>query len=121
MLKLRSLSLVVAFAAGVAFAAPAVADDVFAVTGSEPGSTTDSYTGKATVAQTGDTWTITWNIKGDQAVKGTAVIMDGYLAATGLYEGKPFVFLLKKDGAKYTGVWTVAGQTKFGRETWIPQ
>ena len=60
-------------------------------------------------------------IKGDAVVKGAAVVLDGYLAATGTYEGKPFVFLLKKGGAKYLGVWTVAGQTKFGRATWIPR
>ncbi len=69
-----------------------------------------------TVTKSGNTRKLEWTLKGESAIKGTGVILDRCsLAATGTYEGKPFVFLLKADGAKYVGIWTV------GRETWIPQ
>ena len=120
MYKLSLLALTAA--AAFAVATPALAQETFAVSGSEIGSAKDDYTGKVTVTKSGDTWTLVWTLKGETAIKGTGVILDGCcLAATGLYEGKPYVFLLKADGAKYIGVWTIDGQTKVGRETWIPQ
>lgn len=114
--------LALAAAATVALSAPALAQDVFAVTGADIGHTTDNYTGKVTVTKSGDTWNVVWQIAGDKTTRGTGVVLEGCcLAVTGVYEGKPFVFLLKADGAKYVGVWTVAGETRMGRETWIPQ
>lgn len=109
-------------AAALALASPALAQESFAVSGSDIGSGKDDYTGKVSVSKTGSTWAVEWKIKGETAIKGTGVILDGCcLAVTGTYEGKPYVFLLKADGAKYVGVWTVDGEERVGRETWIPQ
>jgi hypothetical protein len=109
-------------AAALALATPALAQESFAVSGSDIGSAKDDYTGKVAVSKSGSTWAVEWTIKGEKAIKGTGVILDGCcLAVTGTYEGKPYVFLLKADGAKYVGIWTVDGETKVGRETWIPQ
>jgi hypothetical protein len=112
----------IAAAAALAVATPSLAQETFAVSGSDIGSSNDDYTGKATVVKTGATWKVEWMIKGESAIKGTGVILEGCcLAVTGTYEGKPYVFLLRADGAKYVGVWTVDGETRLGRETWIPQ
>jgi len=52
-------------------------------------------------------------------VRGTGLVMDGnYLAAAGLLEGLPFVFIMRKDGNKFVGEWTVQGQTRIGKEVW---
>ena len=119
---MRKITVAIAMAAALAFAAPALAEESFAVSGSELGSGKDDYTGKVTVTKTGDTWRVVWAIKGDAATTGTGVILGGCcLAVTGIYEGKPFVFLLKADGAKYVGVWTINGETRIGKEIWIPQ
>jgi hypothetical protein len=106
----------------LALASPALAQESFAVSGSDIGSGKDDYTGKVSVAKTGATWSVQWDIKGEKSIKGTGVILEGCcLAVTGTYEGKPYVFLLKADGAKYVGVWTVDGEQRVGKETWIPQ
>jgi hypothetical protein len=106
----------------LAFASPALAQESFAISGSDIGSGKDDYTGKVSVVKTGATWAVQWEIKGEKAIKGTGVILEGCcLAVTGTYEGKPYVFLLKADGAKYVGVWTVDGEQRVGKETWIPQ
>ena len=106
----------------LALASPAMAQESFAISGSDIGSGKDDYTGKVSVVKTGATWAVQWEIKGEKAIKGTGVILEGCgLAVTGTYEGKPYVFLLKADGAKYVGVWTVDGEQRVGKETWIPQ
>ena len=111
-----------AAASAFAVATPSLAQESFAVAGSDIGSTADDYTGKAIVSKSGATWKVVWQIKGEKSIKGTGVILEGCcLAVTGTYEGKPYVFLLKADGAKYVGIWTLDGEQRVGKETWIPQ
>ena len=102
---------------------PAIAQqaEIFNVSGSNPGSSSTDYTGQVSVAQTGNTWRMQWRVQG-ATVEGTGIIIDGaYLAVTGLLEGRPFVLILKKDGNRFVGEWTVHGQTQVGREAWTPQ
>ena len=95
--------------------------EVFNVAGSNPGSTNVDYRGEVGVAKSGGTWQIEWRV-GGTPVRGTGIIMDGnYLAAAGLLEGRPFVFIMRKDGTRYVGEWTVQGQTQVGREVWTPK
>ena len=119
---IKKITFALTAAAALALASPSLAQDMFAVSGSDLGSGKDDYTGKVAVTKSGNTWKLEWTIKGETSIKGTGVILDGCcLAATGVYEGKPYVFLLKADGAKFVGIWTIDGETKVGRETWIPQ
>jgi hypothetical protein len=107
----------------LAFAGSASAQqvEVFNVVGSNPGSTNADYRGKVGITQTGDTWQIEWRV-GNTPVRGTGLIMDkNYMAATGVLQGVPFVFIMRKDGNRFIGEWTVQGQTKIGREIWTPE
>ena len=120
MLNLRTLAL--AASTTMALAAPALAQETFAISGSDIGSAKDDYTGKVVTTKNGQVWTVVWTLKDGDVIQGTGIALPGCCwAASGLYKGKPFVFLLKADGAKYVGVWTIAGETQVGRETWIPQ
>jgi hypothetical protein len=113
-----TVSLAVAFGAA---ATAARAQEKFAVEGTNPGSTKVDYKGEVSVQKTGETWQFEWQV-GGAPIKGTGIIMDGtHVAVAGLFEGKPFVFILKKDGAKYVGTWTLAGGDKIGREVWTPK
>ena len=95
--------------------------EVFNVVGSNPGSTNPDYRGKVGITKTGDTWQIEWRV-GNTPVRGTGLIMDAkYMAATGVLQGVPFVFIMRKDGNRFIGEWTVQGQTKIGREIWTPE
>lgn len=95
--------------------------EAFTVTGSNPGSTATDYTGEVSVAQTGNTWRMQWRVQG-ATIEGTGLILDGaYLAVTGLLEDRPFVLIMKRDGERFVGEWTVHGQTQVGRETWTPK
>ena len=107
-----------AFAAVLFVAAPAAAQERFTVAGSNPGSDKVDYTGEVSVARTGATWQFEWRVGGDP-IKGTGIIMDGtHMAATGMFDGKPFVFILKKDGNRFLGLWTTQGANQVGREVW---
>ena len=61
-----------AAAAALAVATPSLAQEAFAVSGSDIGSGKDDYTGKVTVAKSGDTWKVQWDIKGEKASSSTA-------------------------------------------------
>jgi hypothetical protein len=109
-----------AFVGVLAAALPAAAQqvDVFSVAGSNPGSSQTDYTGEVSVAQTGNTWRMQWRVQG-ATIEGTGIIVDNaYLAVTGLIEGRPFVLIMKRDGNRFVGQWTVHGQTQVGREVW---
>ncbi len=113
-----------AILAAALMAAPlgsAGAQERFAVEGTNPDSTKVDYTGEVEVRKTGETWNVVWKVGGDP-IEGTGIIMDGtHAAVAGLFEGRPFVFILRKDGAKFVGMWTTAGGTKVGREVWTPK
>lgn len=95
--------------------------EVFNVVGSNPGSSNADYRGEVGVLKTGNTWQIEWRV-GGSAVRGTGLIMDGnYLAAAGLLDGRPFVFIMRRDANRYVGEWTVQGQTQVGKEIWTPK
>ena len=92
--------------------------EIFDVVGSNPGSDNVDYRGQVGVMKSGATWQIEWRVSGS-VVRGTGLVMDGnYLAAAGLLEGLPFVFIMRKDGNKFVGEWTVQGQTRIGKEVW---
>jgi hypothetical protein len=60
---------------------------------------------------------------GGDPIRGTGIIMDGtHVAISGLFDGKPFVFILKKgaDG-KFVGNWATAAGEAIGREVWTPK
>jgi len=121
MFRRAFLSVALVLGALVAGLPAAAQVEIFTVTGSNPGSSSTDYTGQVSVAQTGNTWRMQWQVSG-ATVEGTGLIMDGtHLAATGLLEGRPFVLIMRKDGTRFVGEWTVHGQTQIGRETWTPQ
>jgi len=116
---IRSLAMIATLFISAAASAQQV--EVFNVVGSNPGSSSQDYSGQVGVVKSGDTWQIEWRVGGSM-VRGTGLIMDGnYLAAAGLLEGAPFVFIMRKDGNRYVGQWTVQGQTKVGKEIWTPK
>lgn len=118
----RLAALAVSFAVAFGAAAGAAhAQEKFAVEGTNPGSTKVDYTGEVSVTKSGQTWQFEWQV-GGAPIKGTGIIMDGtHVAIAGLFDGKPFVFILKKEGAKFVGSWSTAGSDKTGREVWTPK
>lgn len=109
-------------AGALAVAAPAAAQvEVFEVQGSNLGSHSVDYTGQVGVQKTGDTWQIEWRV-GGPPIRATGIIMGGrHLAASGMFEGKPSVFMMRTDGARFVGEWAAYGATRVGREVWTPQ
>jgi hypothetical protein len=121
MQALRYAVLAATAAVAAAVATPAFAQEMFTVVGSNPGSDKVDYKGEVAVTKTGATWQIEWRV-GGPPVKGTGVIMDGtHMAASGIYDGKAFVFIMKKDGARFVGIWTTQGSNEFGKEVWAPK
>lgn len=122
MTSLLSLPAAVIFLVAAAAAMPARAQETFAVEGSNPGSTKVDYTGEVAVRKSGQTWQFEWRVGGDP-IRGTGIIMDGtHVAISGMFDGKPFVFILKKgaDG-KFVGNWATADGQAIGREVWTPK
>lgn len=114
-------SFVVAVLMLAAGAASAQNAELFNVAGSNPGSSNVDYRGEVAVAKSGNTWQIEWRV-GGAPIRGTGLVMDGnYLAAAGMLEGRPFVFIMRKDGNRFVGEWTVQGQTQVGKEVWTPK
>jgi len=76
-----------------------------------------SYSGTVSVQKTGDTFKVTWNIGGTQYV-GTAIGNDEFLAVSYVSGSNTGLALLSDQGDEWKGIWTYAGGTKIGTETW---
>ena len=106
-------------AAALAMMATAAFADVagrYAIQGQNPDGS--SYRGSAEVQKTGDTYRVTWTIDGQRYV-GTGIGSDEALAITYRSGNNTGVALLFQDGPGYKAVWTFAGGTTLGAESWV--
>ena len=103
--------------AAVLIGTAAFADPVgkYDVAGTNPSGS--SYSGTVSVQKTGDTYKVTWNIGGTQYV-GTAIGVDDFLAVSYVSGGNTGLALFGADGDEWKGIWTYAGGTKVGTESW---
>ena len=85
------------------------------VAGTNPGGST--YSGTVSVQKTGDTYKVTWNIVGTQYV-GTAIGNDEFIAISYVSGSNTGLALLSEEDDEWKGIWTYAGGTKIGTETW---
>ena len=75
------------------------------------------YSGTVSVQKTGDTYKVIWNIGGTQ-YNGTAIGNDEFLAVSYTSGSNTGLALLSDQGDEWKGIWTYAGGTKIGTETW---
>jgi hypothetical protein len=99
-----------------AFAADPVG--TYEVQGTSPDGST--YSGTATVTQTGQTYKVVWEI-GDEKYNGTAIGNKDFLAISYTSGNSSGLALYGEDGGNWKGVWTYAGGTKMGSEMWKRQ
>jgi hypothetical protein len=99
-----------------AFAADPVG--TYEVQGTSPDGST--YSGTATVTQTGQTYKVIWQI-GDEKYDGTAIGNKDFLAISYTSGSNSGLALYGEDGGNWKGVWTYAGGTKMGSEMWKRQ
>jgi hypothetical protein len=102
-----------------ALAAPAMADSPvghYAIEGRNMGK--GGYIGTVDVIQTGDTYKVTWVIKGT-VYDGTAIGDRNFLAVT-YKSGKDNtgLALYTAKGSDWVGVWTYSGGTAISSENW---
>lgn len=91
---------------------------VYNVQGTNPGGT-GTYSGRATITQTGEsTWRINWRI-GSQSWEGWG-IGDGKVIAVNYRYGSTtgVILMIEKDGGGYESVWANSGSTDVGTEVW---
>lgn len=76
-----------------------------------------TYTGTAEVAQTGETFRVTWVIGGERFV-GTAIGDNQFMSISYRSGSDTGLALLVSEGTGWLGVWTYAGGTRLGQERW---
>ena len=92
-------------------------EGIYNCNGSNPGGQ-GSYEGTVTIIQTGEAYTITWNI-GSQTYMGVG-ILEGNSFSVGYASGDKSWFgivVYKVSGKTLTGTWTMYGGKKLGKET----
>src|ERR1700761_4508851 len=117
---MRSFFITLAVLFGFATAAFA-ADPVgsYKIEGANPGGS-GSYQGTAEVTKTGQTYHVVWDIAGTR-YEGTALGDQSFIAITYRSGNDTGLALYVQDGANWKGVWTYAGGTAMGHETWTRQ
>lgn len=118
MKKLFCVAMFCAFTVvGFAFPSPAEAQVVgrFSVDGRNPSGT--RYAGTASVERTGDTYRVTWNIDGSRFI-GTGIGGDRAIAISYRAGNQTGIALLVEEDGGFSLVWTYAGGTDLGTETW---
>lgn len=115
---MKSLFAVVILLWGVATAFAADPLGTYDVQGTSPDGST--YTGTATVAQTGQTYKVIWEI-GDDKYIGTAIGNKDFLAISYTSGSQSGLALYGADGGNWKGIWTYAGGTTMGSEIWKRQ
>lgn len=112
---MRSLLAAAILLCGVAAAFAADPTGTYDVQGTSPDGS--KYTGTATVTQTGQTFKVIWEIGSDKYT-GTAIGNKDFLAVSYTSGNDSGLALYGADGGNWKGVWTYAGGTKMGAETW---
>lgn len=99
----------------------ALADPVgkYDVEGTNPG-TGKSYSGTVSVARTGDTYRIVWDIGGTRYI-GTGIGDKDFLAVSYRTGNETGLALYAATGDGWKGIWTYANGTKIGTEHWTEQ
>ena len=102
---------------GAAFAADPAGH--YSVKGTSPGGG-GAYSGDVTVKKTGETYSVVWTIDGTKYI-GTGVGNEEFLTVSYKSGDATGVALYghKTDG--WSGVWTYAGGTQLGTETWAKE
>lgn len=97
----------------------AFADPVgrYAVEGTDPGKPSSTYKGTVTVEQTGDTYKVVWDIEGTKYI-GTGIGNKDFLAVSYKSGNNTGLALYAPSGNGWTGVWTYAGGTQMGTDSW---
>ena len=112
----------VAAAAAALLTTAAMADPVgrYSVQGTNPGKSS-GYSGQVAVTKTGDTYRIVWNV-GGQSYTGTGIGSDDFLAVSYRSGNETGLALYNRraDGS-WRGIWTYAGGTQIGTDTWTPR
>ncbi len=90
----------------------------YAVSGTDPGKPNSSYTGTVTVEKTGDTYKVVWVIGGTQYV-GTGIGNKDFLAVSYRSGSQTGLALYAPNADGWTGVWTYAGGTEMGTDSWV--
>lgn len=108
---------------------------VYDVTGVNPGSG-DAYEGAVAVKTNGATYTILWQIDGEEFlgtgigaanVKGSIVFGDAaendtaLAVSYGAGDASGLALFVEQDNGQWTGIWTYSGSDAIGSETWTPQ
>ena len=114
--------LIAATLASLALLGQAIAADFassYSVVGDNPGG--GQYTGKVTVKRTGPaTYQIVWTVGGEKYV-GTGIGgVDGLAVSYKAGASTGVAILGAGAGGEINGVWTYAGGTEVGKETWTP-
>jgi hypothetical protein len=115
------MRLQVILAAAAFFAASAIAHaadpaGTYTVEGTSPDGG-GTYSGELTITKTGDTYKAVWTI-GDETYVGTGLGAEDFITISYKSGGKTGVALYSHDKGGWRGVWTYAGGTKVGTETW---
>lgn len=110
---MRSLVVAAALLWSVATAFAADPSGTYDVQGTSPDGST--YSGTATITQTGQTFRMIWNIGRDKYT-GTAIGNKDFLAVSYTSGNESGLALYGADGGNWKGIWTYAGGTKIGSE-----
>jgi hypothetical protein len=112
---------IAAIAAALIFSVTAAfADPVgrYTVEGTDPGKPNSAYKGTVTVEQTGDTYKVVWDIEGTKYI-GTGIGNKDFLAVSYRSGNQTGLALYAPSGSGWTGVWTYAGGTQMGTDSWV--
>jgi hypothetical protein len=90
----------------------------YKIEGANPSGT--AYEGTATVTKTGQTYQVVWEVGGTK-YEGTAIGDQNFMAITYRSGDNTGLALYGEDGGNWKGVWTYAGGTSMGTETWKRQ
>lgn len=111
---MRSLVVAAALLWSVATAFAADPSGTYDVHGTSPDGST--YSGTATIRQTGQTFKMIWTIGSDKYT-GTAIGNRDFLAVSYTSGSESGLALYGADGGNWKGIWTYAGGTRIGSET----
>jgi hypothetical protein len=114
---LRTVVVALVMSTTVAFAGDPVGR--YNVVGSNPGGK-GRYMGTVTVARTGDTFQVTWDI-GNQSFIGTGIGNDKGLAVTYRSGNQTGLAIYGAKDNNWEGAWTYTGGREVGGETWTRQ
>lgn len=90
----------------------------YTITAAFNGNGSGAYTGKVNIDQTGEYYTLTWNLPGNPPYRGVGVEHGDVLAVGWSSTGMHGVHLFVVEGGKLSGVWAAnTSNGKLGRET----